>query len=277
MTTGEQPPRRLIESEGRAGELLRRALSEEPRVGDLPRFASLQEKRASRGRRQGALLLVAAALAIVVGFRATRHEEPALSVRAEPVAQATLSAGSTATRDVGEPPQALRSEGQLLPPRDPATKPRLASPSVPRPRVAEPVPASSSLPAPVEVTPSAKPCAELARSGAVDDAMGCYQKLATGAGVTAELALFEQARLAGKALRQPGRALALLEQYRERFPRGSLRAEAMLARIEWSLASGDTARTRAAVDEALASGLLKERSDELTRLRASLDAPPRLQ
>lgn len=276
MTSGE-PPRRLIESEGPAGELLRRALSEESRGGDLPRFASLQEKRASRGRRQGALLLAAAALAVVVGFRATRRDEPLVSVRAEPVVAPSVTTSSAPARDVEEPPQVLPSENRRLAPRDAAAKPRLGLASVPRARAADPVPTVSSSLAPPEVIPSAKPCAELARNGAVEDAMSCYEKLATGAGVTAELALFEQARLAGKALRQPSRALALLDRYRERFPRGSLRAEAMLARIEWSLAVGDTARTRAFVDEALASGLLKERTEELTRLRASLDAPPSAQ
>jgi hypothetical protein len=277
MTSSEEPPRRLIESEGRAGELLRRALSEEPRVGDPPRFARLQEKRAARARRQGVLVLAAAALAVVVGFRATRRAEPVVSVRAEPVVATVVTGSSASARDVEQPAQALPSESRHLAPRDSATKPRSGAPSVSRARAGEPAPASSSTAVAAEVAPSAKPCAELARNGAVDDAMSCYDKLATGAGVTAELAVFEQARLAGKALRQPARALALLEQYRERFPRGSLRAEVMLARIEWLLASGDTARTRAAVDEALASGLLKERREELTRLRASLDAAPRPQ
>jgi hypothetical protein len=129
------------------------------------------------------------------------------------------------------------------------------------------------MPTPAELPGGAKACAELARSGAVEPAIGCYEGLARGSGVTAELALFEQARLAGKALRQPSRALALLDDYRQRFPSGSLRAEAMLAAIEWSLAAGDKARARAGVEEALASGLLEERRAELERLRATLGDP----
>ena len=89
--------------------------------------------------------------------------------------------------------------------------------------------------------------------------------------MVAELALFEQARLEGKVLRRPDRALLRLEAYRQRFPQGSLRAEVMLARLDWLLASGDRAGARRAVQEALDSGLLHERSAELQRLRATLE------
>jgi len=73
-------------------------------------------------------------------------------------------------------------------------------------------------------------------------------------------------------LRQPARALMILDQYRDRFPKGSLRAEVMLARIDWLLGTGNKAGALVAVDEALASGLLKERSAELERLRSSLES-----
>jgi hypothetical protein len=109
------------------------------------------------------------------------------------------------------------------------------------------------------------------RHGAASEALGCYEQLASGSGMGAELALFEQARLEGKVLRQPGRALATLDAYRRRFPQGSLRAEVMLAQIEWLIAAGERARARTVVEEALASGLLKERASELERLRASLE------
>ena len=94
--------------------------------------------------------------------------------------------------------------------------------------------------------------------------------------MTAELALFERARLEGKALRRPDRALQTLETYRARFPNGSLRPEVMLARIDWLVRSGEQAQALLAVDEALASGLLRERTAELERLRDSLTAAPAL-
>jgi hypothetical protein len=88
--------------------------------------------------------------------------------------------------------------------------------------------------------------------------------------MSAELALFEQARLEGKSLRRPDLALSTLDDYRRRFPNGSLRGEVMLAQIDWLLASGNAPRALLVVDEALASGLLRERTPELERLRAKL-------
>ena len=70
--------------------------------------------------------------------------------------------------------------------------------------------------------------------------------------MSAELALFERARLEGKALRRPDRALLTLDDYRRRFPNGSLRAEVLLAQIDWLLASGNSGRALQVVDEALA-------------------------
>jgi hypothetical protein len=45
----------------------------------------------------------------------------------------------------------------------------------------------------------------------------------------------------------------------------------VLAQIEWLIASGDGERARVLIDEALASGLARERAPELQRLRAALD------
>ncbi len=59
-----------------------------------------------------------------------------------------------------------------------------------------------------------------------------------------------------------------------RFPNGSLRGEAMLAQIDWLLAAGDTAQALKVVDEALGSGLLRARTAELERLRATLNDAP---
>lgn len=268
MTTEERPPRRLAESSGMAGEVVRRALCEQELVAPLPRFTQLQERRLSRSRRQAAALLAVAAAALLIGLRSLRPSEAPVTVRAEPPVAATpaLASSASALASAEERPALPPLPSKPVPKREPSSKPRVAPASSAPTREAEVAPA----PAASELHGSAKSCAELARSGAVEPALGCYAALSSGSGVSAELALFEQARLAGKVLRQPARALALLEAYRTRFPNGSLRAEAMLARIEWSLAAGDSARARAGVEEALASGLLQERRAELERLRASL-------
>lgn len=272
MTERDGPPPRLAESPGPSGDLVRSVLSEQRASDPLPRFAQLQERRLARSWGRASALLVAAALCLVVGVRYLRPSEPALTVRAEPTSSALLIASapvdSTVTK--GAEPRELPSEAPVK--KELPSKPRSALAGSPLPRaVSAPVPAA--MPTPAELPGGAKACAELARSGAVEPAIGCYEGLARGSGVTAELALFEQARLAGKALRQPSRALALLDDYRQRFPSGSLRAEAMLAAIEWSLAAGDKARARAGVEEALASGLLEERRAELERLRTTLGDP----
>lgn len=273
MTEEERAPRRLAESSGPTGDLLRSVLSE-PRAGEpLPRFTQLQQKRLGRNRRQTAALVAVAAITLVVGGRSLRSSEAPVTVRAEPIPTRPMSAPSAPSARGEDRPALAHRPSPPLSTRDREVKGKQPSavPSLASPPSAPSVPAPASLPTPAELHGSAKACAELARGGVVEEAIHCYEALANGAGVTAELALFEQARLAGKALRQPARALSLLDTYRQRFPSGSLRAEAMLASIEWSLAAGDSARARRGVDEALASGLLLERRAELERLRASLE------
>lgn len=271
MTDEAGAPRRLAESPGPSGDLLRNVLAEQQPNRPLPRFTQLQERRLGRTRRHTAALLAAAALALVVGLRSLSPSEPALTVHAEPVAQPLVAASTAPSAErVAEQPALSHAPTPSPTPRDAVNKQRAVPGVASSPRGVVVAPPPAVLPPSVEQSGGAKVCAEQARSGAVEQAIGCYEALSSGSGVTAELALFEQARLAGKALRQPSRALSLLDTYRQRFPNGSLRAEVMLARIEWSLAAGDTARARAGVEEALASGLLVERRAELERLRASL-------
>lgn len=274
MTHEVGAPRRLAESPGTAGDVLRQALTEPVPSEPLPRFTQLQERRLGRSRRQTAALVLAGAFALALSVRALRPAEPPpLTVRAEPVASPPESVPSAAPQSpVEEGPVRLLAPGKPLTARSATNKSSRAASASAAQSADAPAPVAAAMPAPGELHGSAKACAELARGGAVEEAIGCYEALSSGAGVTAELALFEQARLAGKALRQPARALALLDTYRQRFPNGSLRGEAMLARIEWSLAAGDSKRAREGVEEALASGLLGERRAELERLRATLDS-----
>lgn len=279
MTDKERAPPRLLESPGSTGELLRRALSEAELAKPLPRFTQLQERRVRRTRRQLGLVLAAAALALVFGVRALRPHEPPVTAKAEPVAPAAaIPISASASAGPQEAPALRPAPSKPSTKREAASKPRAAPMASARvagaPAEGEPQATDAdekSMPTPAELTGGAKPCAELARSGAAELAIGCYEKLSAVQGVTAELALFEQARLAGKMLRQPARALAVLDTYRARFPNGSLRAEVMLARVEWLLGAGNQAGARVAVDEALASGLLTERSAELKRIRDSLE------
>ncbi len=274
MNDSEQAPPRLVASSGVAADLVRRALSEQALPAPLPRFTQLQERRASRGRRQAALvgLAAAAAAALIFGVRSWQLQEPPVALQAEPASQFATAPPPLPSSEPTDAPPVVEPHAPNKPParREAASKPRASSSLEPRSPQEEPA-AEPVMPTPAELSGGAKPCAELARSGAAEQAIGCYDKLSSGQGVTAELALFEQSRLAGKVLRQPARALAVLNTYRERFPNGSLRAEVMLARIEWLLGAGDQAGARVAVEEALKSGLLQEREAELQRLRDSLE------
>jgi hypothetical protein len=198
----------------------------------------------------------------LVTLHAWRHEErlPA-GIRAEP------------TAPILAPTLPTPSLASALPEQVPA---QASKPAAPIARASRPRPSAATAPAEGAQPPetgkgsSAKACAELARQGASQPALDCYLQLANGDGLSAELALFEAARIEGKALRRPGRAVQVLDRYRQRFPDGSLRGEVMLAQIGWLLASGDDERARALVDEALASGLLHERTAELEQLRDKL-------
>lgn len=281
MSEEHQAPPRLIELGGPAGDCLRQAIEQRAPSLSVPRFVELRERRLGRARRQRGLLLATFAAATILGAVALRPQEPPASIHAEnaAVARNAQPAELAAAPSPAEPPKA---------PGQHAREARATSPALPPAAVAAPV-LRSAKPRSTETrrrddekaaiepdssrAASASACAELTRSGAAEQALACYEALAQGSGMVAELALFEQARLEGKMMHRPARALLKLDSYRQRFPHGSLRGEVMLAQIEWLLASGDKAGARRVVEEALGSGLLRERTAELQRLQSTLLEP----
>jgi hypothetical protein len=263
---------------GPAGDCLRRAVAQQKSALPLPRFVELRERRQRRARRQRGLLLAAFAAVTLASAAALRPQEQPVSIHAE-VGLPLRGAEPSPSELVPVAPERLvvpdkderESEVSVTPPA--AVGARALSGV--KPRALERSRAEGKK---VAVEPDAnggaRACAELARSGAAERALGCYESLAQGSGMVAELALFEQARLEGKMMRRPQRALLKLDSYRRRFPQGSLRAEVMLAQIEWLLAAGNKAGARQVVDEALGSGLLRERTAELQRLRSTLIESP---
>jgi hypothetical protein len=63
-------------------------------------------------------------------------------------------------------------------------------------------------------------------------ALALYERLASARGPLAEVALYEMGAIENENLHDPRRALATWERYRERYPRGLLRAEADFSIIE---------------------------------------------
>jgi hypothetical protein len=272
MSELRPPPRRFVDAAGPSGQLLRQVLAEPELCRPLPRFIDLRERRLKRARFQRiAGTLTATTLALLAVW--------ALNGRAEaPVIRAELVASHAAK----EPPPSARPL-VAPPPVSAARTPSVQASSTPSPEKPKPrapnaartgLGAREAAPRPT-ATPAAelggaKTCAGLARAGAAEEAIACYEKLAGGSGISAELALFEQARLAGKMLNQPDRALLTLQKHRERFPHGALRAEVMLAQIDGLVTSGQSSQALALIDEALRSGLLRERKAELEQVRARL-------
>jgi hypothetical protein len=254
--------------------LARRQLGVEPSP-----FNALRERRARRLQRQLAWSSVAVAAGALLGLRLLHHEEEAPSVRAETFSQIQREPATTSAEPaILAPPADAEPSAPPSPPlRAKAAATRTASkPVVARAQPVERAAAPNASGAHGARGGGARACADLAGRGDAEAALTCYERLASGTGMTAELALFERARLEGKALRRPDRALKTLDAYRLRFPNGSLRPEVMLARIDWLVRSDEPVRALQAVDEALASGLLRERTVELERLRDSLRPPAAL-
>jgi hypothetical protein len=265
MSETRASPRRFVDVSGPTGQLLRRVLAEQELGQALPRFVALRERgaRRSRLRRLAGVLTTSLLASLAVGVLDRDGEAPA--IRPELVSPRVRHETSSAGVLVAPQPDRA-SHAPQPPPATPNHKPKLRAGRAVRREQPRAAGAASEL---GELT-GAKACAEIARGGAAEEAIACYEKLASGSGVSAELALFEQARLAGKMLDQPERALLTLQSHRERFPHGALRAEVMLAQIDWLVTSGHSSRALALVDEALRSGLLQERAAELEQVRSRL-------
>jgi len=306
MTREREWPPRLLDLPGPAGECLRQALAESRPHPGISSFEVLRQRRQRRVRQRQALVLaLCTATGVAASWLIGRPEKTASpiaaevvqpgSVRQRPHAAEVVTGKTNVTKIASStPPPPKRSAGPSprTAERTPASTPPVsmemhqtpaddfhrAPPKTPDRTASihdEPDRSATATPQPNDTsTPgSAKTCAELARGGASEQAMACYEQLALGNGITAELALFEQARLAGKMLHRPELALTILERCRARFPQGSLKGEVMLAMIDGLLALGDKARALDEVDRALASGLVRERRAELIRLRETLSRP----
>jgi len=116
----------------------------------------------------------------------------------------------------------------------------------------------------------ANQCAKLAKDAKYADAVGCYGRIAGGSSMSAELALYEKARIEAKALGQSSVALRTLDEHQRRFPSGVLSTEVELTRIELLSQLGRRGEALAAIERGLQSALGRERGGDLQVLRADL-------
>lgn len=226
-----------------------------------------------RGRMSGTtsstgrgLVVLTPQLRIVVAA-STRYEVASYEVSSVVVHQGE----AFVQRRGGGPRVALRSGEQLL-----STDPRLGAVDV----VASPMAVASSPPPPAAEQRVERTAATVSPSAGCSEAAvrePCLRREANGTGLAAQNALLALALLY-RDRHEPDRALAVLEESLERFPRGALLPEVRLNRVK--LAADTPAQVLTAADEYLEHhsvepsavwvALLK--ADTLYRLRRFADA-----
>jgi tetratricopeptide (TPR) repeat protein len=113
-------------------------------------------------------------------------------------------------------------------------------------------------------------CLALARGGLARRAVDCFARIAEGTGLSAEMALYEMARLRRDVLGDAAGAAAALEQYRRQFPRGSLRTEVDVSLLELLPRLGRAGEALADSERLLATAAGRERALELRLLRGNI-------
>ena len=133
------------------------------------------------------------------------------------------------------------------------------------------LPPGATPPRAARATDSARiDCLDMARRGDPRAAEVCFSQRASGIGLTAEMALYEMARLRRDVMRDAGGALAALDDYRQRFPLGSLRSEVDLSRIELLSQLGHSRDALRESEALLKSPSGRERAGELRLLRGNV-------
>jgi len=172
----------------------------------------------------------------------------------------------------------------LRPPPAPSLGPDVWARSSAATPLPAPAPAVESAPAEALPAPKERPkslvsakreadagqCSQLAKAGQYPAAAACYGNAGRGSSMDAELALYEKARLEAKALGQPSRALATLDEHTQRFAGGVLTTEVELTRIELLNQLGRRAEALRAIERGLQGALGRERGGDLQVLRADL-------
>jgi hypothetical protein len=111
---------------------------------------------------------------------------------------------------------------------------------------------------------------DMARQGEPRAAEQCFGQRASGSGLSAEMALYEMARLRRDMLRDGAGALSALDDYRKRFPQGSLRHEVDITRVELLSDLGQGRQALRESEALLASATGRERAAELHMLRGNI-------
>jgi predicted negative regulator of RcsB-dependent stress response len=113
-------------------------------------------------------------------------------------------------------------------------------------------------------------CLLAARQGKHEEALSCFKQQAEGNGVAAEVALYESARIERELLGKPVQALVTLDQYRQRFPEGTLWLETRLLAVQLLVELGKDDKALTESQDLLKSTRAQSRFSELHFLRGKL-------
>jgi len=243
-------PKRLIDGDGSAAELIRASLAERVRGPSEARSWHLLRDRVDAAPQRRRLVLalggVCCVLAVLVGLRA---------------------AWPGGTPSVGAEAWSKTPPGK----RSATAATAVTAPSVERPPARlESAPSPKSDAHPLDAHPDPARCAALAHDGRYEAAADCYDRIAHGRSMAAELALYEKARLESRALGRGEAALATLEEHGRRFPHGVLASEVGITRIELLIRLGRADTALGAIEQALKGPLGQERPGDLLALKGDL-------
>lgn len=177
---------------------------------------------------------------------------------------------------VGAPPSAVESavdselESEVEGAQQAPAQPALAAGSLSQragQRLSEPPSAAAERSASRDPVVPSTDCLAFARDGQARAAELCFVERSRGAGLDAEMALYEIARLRRDVFGQPERALAALEESLARFPSGTLEHEARMFRLELLVQLGRAEEALATSRALLATAAGRRRAAELHVLR----------
>jgi tetratricopeptide (TPR) repeat protein len=266
-------PPRLVDSERQVADLLRDATREYGRGLDADRAWLKHESRAARPALRlfiapaVAFALCAAALLLSSHFR-PQAMDASTQAEPEPVISSRRPELSATARLLSPSVVKPAVEGRRIRPQ-----PVLAPNAQPAPSDPQPASSAGAVTGAVEGdrgAQTARDCLSYARAGDAQQAEQCFEQQALGENLTAEVALYELARLRRDMLGKPAVALLALDEYGRRFPHGHLSPEVQFSRLELLQRLGRSAEVLRASADLLASSSGTERAAEIHFLRGNV-------
>jgi hypothetical protein len=247
MTEGadERDPPRLREEAGDAGRALRSADSSFDK--DLVEGAAWQ-KLDRRRRRRAAMrwALAAGAMGIAIGASGllSRWDRQGLA-RPEPV-----------TASIPDKPAGPSPDVRPTPHPAPATPVR---------------PSPTRAPGAIKEPATEVRCRGLSSAGKSGPAVDCFEELSRAeTDLTADVALYEAARLSAEGLQDPKRALRLLDEHQRRFSGSALRGEVQWLRVQSLHRSGRMDEALQGSEALLATAVGRTLASDLHFLRGQI-------